>query len=140
MANIKPLASIGQKWTRVTPGRTQDFREGVEAPRRDWAKATAAAEQNYNEGIDAARAEGRFGKGVARAGTAKWQAKTITKGVGRWGEGVRAATEDYEKGFAPYHDTIKSLQLPPRGPKGDPRNIDRVAAIAQALHNRKRQG
>jgi hypothetical protein len=32
---------------------------------------------------------------------------------------------------------IESIQLPPRGPKGDPRNIERVRVIAQALRARK---
>jgi len=140
MAQIKSLDAIGSKWTRVTPGRSQDFREGVEAPRRDWAQSTAAAEGNYKDGVTKAASEGRFGKGVKKAGTSKWQQKTLSKGVNRWGEGVRAATDDYQKGFAPFHDVISKTNLPPRGPKGDPRNIERVAKLAAALHARKTQG
>jgi len=137
MAKIKALADIATKWTRVTPGRTQDFREGISAPRKDWASQTSAAEGAYTEGVTKAASEGRFGKGVKARGTAGWQEKTLTKGVNRWGEGVRGATQDFQNGFAPFHKVVESTTLPPRGAKGDPRNIDRVAAIANALHSRK---
>jgi len=137
MAKIKALADIGAKWTRVTPGRTQDFRDGVAAPRKDWASQTAAAEGAYTEGVQKAASEGRFGKGVKARGTSGWQEKTLNKGVNRWGEGVRGATQDFQNGFAPFHKVIESVVLPPRGSKGDPRNIDRVSVIAAALHGRK---
>ena len=37
----------------------------------------------------------------------------------------------------PYLETIAATQLPPRFAKGDPRNVQRVAAIAAALRKRK---
>ena len=44
------------------------------------------------------------------------------------------------KGFQPYADTIRSTTLPPRFPKGDPRNLERTKAIATALFNKKQSG
>ncbi len=58
-------------------------------------------------------------------------------GPGRYSEGVRAAEPEYRAGFAPYHAVIANTTLPPRGPKGSPENIDRVRAIAEALHDQK---
>jgi hypothetical protein len=46
-------------------------------------------------------------------------------------------SDDYEKGFAPYRDVIEQTALPPRFPKRDPRNIQRVSAIATALAKKK---
>ncbi|GAH74924.1 unnamed protein product [marine sediment metagenome] len=138
-----PIASsseIAAKWARVTPERTADFAAGVAAPRRDWKAETMAAEARYKEGVTKAAAEGRFGKGVAAAGTDKWKRKVTTIGVDRFGPGVMAAGTDYEAGFSPYRDTIAATTLPERYSTGDPRNIKRVEVIAKALHDRKLRG
>lgn len=135
--NIKATSDISEKWARVTPQRTVDYQKGVQNPVKDWKTATAAAEDSYKSGVAAASAAGRFGKGVAKAGTEKWQAKAVSKGVDRWGPGVQIAKPDYEAGFAPYASAIAALTLPPRYPKGDPRNLDRVSAIAKTLRDKK---
>lgn len=137
MPEIKSSSAIADKWSRVTPQRTQDYEDGVRQPGKDWANSTAAAESNYEAGVQKSVSEKRFGKGVKAAGTPKWQAKTLEKGVTRWGPGVSVAAGDYESGFSPYRDEIERTTLPPRFPKGDPRNIARVAKLAEALHKRK---
>ena len=137
MANIKNPSQIAEKWARVTPQRTEDYKQGVESPTKDWASATKAAEEAYKQGVTQAANQGRFGKGVAAAGTQKWQAKASTVGTDRWGSGVQVARSDYEAGFGPYAETIKSTSLPPRYPKGDPRNLERVSVIAKALRAKK---
>lgn len=133
MAEIKSLKAIGDKWTRVTPGRTEDYKLGIQNPKRDWAEETAAAEGNWKAGIDAAAAKGMFGKGVAKAGSKKWQEKALKKGPGRFAEGVYIAGPDYEAGFKPYHDAIERVDLGPRFPRRDPRNLDRVKKVVDAL-------
>lgn len=137
---IASTSSIAEKFARVTPGRAQDFAEGVANPRRDWEKETRDAEARYETGVTDAIRGKRFGKGVAKAGTAKWQAKTLSVGVTRWPEGVRDAGPAYEEGFAPFRDVIASLNLPQRFARGDKRNIERVAVIADALHKKKIAG
>lgn len=133
MAEIKSLAAIRDKWTRVTPGRTEDYKLGVQNPKRDWEEETKAAEGNWKAGVDAAQAKGLFGKGVTKAGTKKWQEKALKKGPGRFAEGVYIAGPDYEKGFAPYRDAIERVDLGPRFPRRDPRNIERVKRVVDAL-------
>jgi len=133
MAEIRDLAAIREKWTRVTPGRTEDYKIGIQNPRRDWEKETSAAAATYKAGVDAAHAKGLFAKGVRKAGTKKWQSKALAKGPTRFGEGVFLAGDDYEAGFAPYREAIAKVDLGPRFPKRDPRNIDRVKKIVDAL-------
>lgn len=140
MPAIRPAREIAEKWRRVVPGRTEDYRRGVEAPKQDWETAAKAAEDRYREGVTAAAAEGRFSAGVSKAGTAKWKKRATELGPRRWSEGVTVAAPDYERGFAPYRDVIERTELPPRYPKGDPRNIERVAKIAAALHEQKVRG
>lgn len=134
MPPIKPTAEIAEKWERVTPSRVPDYEAGVRRPRRSWEDATTEAADAYAQGVTAAIAENRFEGGVRAAGDRKWQEKTLQKGPGRWAEGVRISGVDYASGFDPYRDEIERIVLPPRGPRGDPRNIERVRIIADALH------
>jgi len=133
MAEIRSLSAIREKWTRVTPGRTEDYKLGIKNPRRDWADETEAAAGNYKAGVDAAHAKGLFVKGVVKAGSKKWQDKSLVKGPGRFAEGVYIAGPDFEDGFKPYHEAIARVDIGPRFPKRDPRNLDRVRKIVEAL-------
>lgn len=133
MAEIKSMASIKEKWTRVTPGRTDDYQKGVQSPRRDWANEATAAKDNWKAGIDAAHGKDLFAKGVAAAGSKKWQEKSLQKGPGRFAEGVYASGGDYEKGFAPFRAAIAAVDLGPKFPRRDPRNLERVKKVVNAL-------
>lgn len=137
MAFIRSIDVIADKFATVTPQRSADYQAGVENPRRDWAQATVAAESAYEEGVRQSIAKKRFGKGVKKAGTSTWQTGAKEKGVPRWGPGVTLSKDKYAKGFAPYHDEISKTKLPPRYARRDPRNLDRVKAIATALGQRK---
>lgn len=133
MAEIKSLSKVSSKWTRVTPGRQDDYKDGINNPRRDWATQASAGEGNYKAGVDAAQAKGMFKKGVEKAGSAKWKAKALAKGPGRFAEGVYGAGADYEAGFKPYHDAIAAANLGPRFPRRDPRNLQRVTTVVNAI-------
>ena len=133
MAEIKSLSAIREKWTRVTPGRTEDYKLGIQNPKRDWETETLAGTDNWKAGVDAAAAKGLFPKGVKLAGTGKWKEKALKKGPGRFSEGVYLAGGDYEKGFARFHAAIERTDLGPRFPRRDPRNLERVKKIVDAL-------
>lgn len=133
MAEIKSLAAIRDKWTRVTPGRTEDYKLGVQNPKRDWAEETEAAKDNWKAGIDAAAAKDLFSKGVVKAGSRKWQEKALKKGPGRFAEGVYIAGPDFQEGFAPYREAIARVDLGPKFPRRDPRNLERVRRVVEAL-------
>lgn len=139
MAFIRSIEAIAHKFATVTPGRTEDYRAGVENPRRDWATAASAAESAYENGVQQAIAKKRFGKGVKAAGTDKWQRGSVEKGTARWGPGVTLAQDIYARNFAPYRDAIERATLPPRYARRDPRNLDRVKAIVNALIAAKEQ-
>jgi len=133
MAEIKSLKAIRDKWTRVTPGRIEDYKLGIENPKRDWEEETLAAKANWKAGVDAAAAKDLFAKGVAQAGSKKWKDKALQKGPGRFAEGVYIAGDDYEKGFAPFREAIARVDLGPRFPRRDPRNLERVRRVVEAL-------
>ena len=137
MPAIKSSKDIAAKWKSVTPSRSGYYKDGVQNPSKDWATQTLAAKENYESGIQKSIQENSYSKGVADAGTDKWKQKTTSVGVTRWQGGVQIAAPDFEKGFAPYRDVIEKTTLPPRYPKGDARNYDRVAVLGKALNTAK---
>jgi len=141
MAAIKPLDKITQKWTTVTPQRTPEYEAGIRSPRVSWADAAGKAADNYKAGVVAAANENRFPRAVAKATDARWTRGALEKGVSRWGPGIQLAGGDYQTGFAPYREAIAALTLPPRFANRDPRNVERVRAIVNAMiETKKRQG
>ena len=133
MANIKPIEESSDKWVRRASVASQDYLKGIQNPKRSWSESSVSAEGNYKAGVVAAANAGRYAKGVKKAGDSKWKEMASSKGPGRFAEGVSIGKDDWQKGFAPYHSAIASLNLPPRGPKGDPKNLQRVTAVANAL-------
>ena len=137
MAAVKSGAMTAEKWSRVTPQRQQDYVTGIQAPRTPWAAASKAAEERYKAGVAEAAQRGAFGKGITAAGDQRWQQKALAKGPSRFAEGVAMSAPDYQAAVQPYLDTIAATVLPPRYPKGDPRNLERTKAITTALRKRK---
>lgn len=133
MAEIKSMAAIKEKWTRVTPQRTEDYSKGVANPKRDWAAEAIAAKANWKAGIDAAAGKDMYAKGITKAGTPKWKKKALALGPGRFAEGVFQAGDDYASGFAPFQAAIAACDLGPKFPRRDPRNLDRVKRVVTAL-------
>jgi len=133
----KSASKIAEKWARVTSGRTEDYEDGVRNPKKDWEAETKAAETRYEDGIKAAITRKAFGKGVAECGTATQQKKTIEKGIIRWPEGVRVAQDDMRAGMEKVVKVLEATKLPPAYAKGDPRNLERVKVVTQALHQMK---
>src|SRR6266704_249147 len=112
MAKIKDAAAIAEKWSTVTPQRSTEYQKGVQNPRTPWAAAAAAAGPAQAAGVQAAIANKSFEKGIALAGP------------------------DYQAGFGPYADVIRSTQLPQKFARGDPRNLARVEVMSKALRAR----
>ncbi len=137
MAAIKPLDRISNKWARVASGAGTEYAEGVKNPRRDWQDATKSANSTYKSAMQESLANDSFLKGVSNTPTKKWQDAAVSKGPARFAEGVRLAEGAYRRGFEPYREVIAGLDLPARGPKGSPQNLERVAVVANALHQKK---
>jgi len=137
MAKIRALAKIAAKYSRVTPSKGKEYEEGIKDPKKVWADEAKAAAGAWGDGVSAAVARGAFAKGVEECGQPGYIDPALKKGVARYRGGVEYGVAKYNKKFAKFRDVIEATALPPRGPKGDPRNIDRVTAIASALHEAK---
>jgi len=137
MAAIRSATDISKKWAEVTPGRANQYEQGVRNPVRDYSANAQAGNDAWKAGVQAAVQRDGFKKGVAKSGTAKWQDRAIKLGPSRFGPGVQAAQGDYEAGFAPYREAIAGVALPPRGPRRSPQNMQRVNAMVTAISQRK---
>jgi len=137
---IKPLDAIKEKWTTVTPGRTEYYKAGTAGKGGAWEAGAKAAEGNFKASMTTVVATGAYGKGVGKAGGSAYERGVSEKGVARWPQGVSVGGDNYAAGFGPFHSALASLKLPPRGPKGDPRNYDRVRAVGSTLRAKKVAG
>jgi len=139
MPNIRDLRTLQEKWARRAQQAQVDYEAGVQNPTVDWQQAAAAAREAWAAGVQQAIQRNAWATGVQRAGTQKWQQGALQKGARRFGEGVAVAAQQnaWQQGFEPYAQVIQNTQLPPRGPKGDPRNIERVRVMATNLREAK---
>lgn len=130
--NIKPLATIVAKYVQRASGAGQAYTDGVNNPRQPWAASTAASANSWSSGVQQAITDGRFVKGVNATGDSGWQTKANTIGAQRYPGGITAGQNKYSAKLQPFLQMLSTLNLPGRLPKGDPGNLQRVAAVNAA--------
>lgn len=129
---IADTGKLSQKFSQRAGAAQADYKSGVESAGPDWENGARAGAENYRIAVTQAAAEGRFEKGVAAAGAAKFVQRASTHGPQRYQTGVQAAAGDWARGTQPYLDALKGMELPPRRPRGQ--NAERANAVAQRLH------
>lgn len=137
MPKVPDISRVAAKWSQNAGNATQSYVDGVQNPKEDWKGATLAAADNYKIAVTKAANEGRFTKGVNRTSTESQMQASVQKGTDRFSQGVALAGPDFAEGMAPVLNVIATTQLPPKKPKGDVGNIQRVAALAAAQHAAK---
>lgn len=134
---VKDAASASKKFVQRGQAAGRDYEEGVRGAGQRWQQNTAASADTYAAGVTDAIGRGAYAKGVQEAGAATYEQKASTVGAQRFPQGIAQAGGAWESGTAPYLQTIASLTLPPRRPKGDPANFQRSQIIGEALRRRK---
>jgi hypothetical protein len=130
---LRPIDKVVDKWKSRATAAGPDYTFGVQNPLKDWATFAQAAGDSWRAGVTDAAGRDAYRKGVAKAGTPKWQRKAVDLGSRRFPEGVTAGAPDYKAEFAPFYDALSKIDLPPRGARGDPKNLERVRVIMQTL-------
>jgi hypothetical protein len=133
---IKSADVIAKKWTSRASAAGADYTAGIQNPRRPQAQTAAAAANSWAAGVQQAVTNGTYSKNVL-ASADKYLRNSVGKGSQRYPGGITAGSSDFQNGIGPYLDVLANLNLPPRAPKGDPSNIQRVAVIATALRAKK---
>ncbi len=139
MPRVRETAVLAEKWSRRAGMAAPDYEAGVRNPKVDWQQATLQARDAYRQGIQQALQENRWENAVRQTSTQVWQQAAAEKGPQRYAQGVQMARDKWAQAWEPFRQVIESVQLPPRGPRGDPNNIQRVAKIATELHNAARR-
>ena len=134
---VTDAATAARKFATRGAAAGQDYANGVRGSGQRWQQGATAGEQNYAQGVNEAIAQGRFKKGVMEAGPGKFEERASTVGAQRFPQGIQNAEQAWAQGTAPYLQVIAGANLPPRGPKGDPRNQQRSAVMAELLRKRK---
>jgi len=115
------------------------YQEGASQTSKDQAAAAIAAKPLYQAGIQEALAQGRYEKGLQKSGKSGWLRGVQEKGAANYGVGVTApsAGQAYATESGRYDGARNAASASPRGPKGSPQNLQRVAAVVNALRAAK---
>lgn len=137
---LRPLDRIVEKWRSRATAALTDYSEGVQAPRNPWQKQAMAASETWKAAITDAAARDAYRKGVAATSEEFWRSRALALGTARFTDGVSKSVDVFKGKWAPFYDVLSRIELPPRGPRGDPKNVERVRAIMTALRQKKLGG
>jgi hypothetical protein len=135
----KPLptpAEISEKWSRRASGAAPDYRAGAE--KATWKAEAIAGEAAYKSVMADVIAKELRKKGIEKVSDEVWKKGITEKGEARYSQGVTAETAKtaMQSGIAPVIAAIadEKGKLPPRGPRGDPKNWTRSQQLGMRLH------
>lgn len=134
---VKSAAASGAKLVQRASGAAQDYAVQAEAAGDKWATTTQASDGNFFQAVSQPSVRSRFRAGVAKAGAAKFARGIRDKGAGRYSGGVTAGQQDYQTNVEPFLQTLASLNLAARRPRGDPQNYQRVQQVGAALNAKR---
>ncbi|MCD6422345.1 hypothetical protein J7L13_03295 [bacterium] len=140
MVKVKPLEEIAKRYAESASFVPERYARGIQTV-NDWqSRATSdEAEELWKAKLQEAIAAERRKKALAHVSNEEWKSKALKLGKNRIGEGIRNAADKQKKGFAPYHEALSSLELPPK--TVDPMaNIDnRLKKVVETLVNKKKE-
>jgi len=134
MVKTKGITRTVDRYLRRVRVAVPDYEAGVKDPKIPWDEATVAAKEVYRAAITDPKVPDKFEAGVKKVGIVKWRDMALKKGSGRFVPGVELGKPYYEGIMKDILAQIEAIVLPARGPRGDPKNLDRVRAIFEALH------
>lgn len=134
---VKDVGAIAAKFKNRAGAAGPEYSSGVATAGPSWEAGARAGESNYEQGVQEAIGRKAFGKGVSAAGASKYVENATKLGTQRYPAGIANAEGAYAKGVQPFLDTVRSLNLPPRGPKGSAQNQQRAQVVAAAMRAKK---
>lgn len=133
MPAVKALERVVRKFVDRASVAGPDYSAGVQSPRRQWQEASVAAEDIYKAEVVKAANEGRRARGIAAAGNAFWQARTLKLGPNRFAEGVAEGAPRYQQRFGQVRAAVEAFTLPAGGAKGSAQQAARMTAMRDRL-------
>lgn len=132
---MKSANEAVSKWQTRAGAASTDYSEGARATDKDQAARAIAAKGVYQQGLQESFARNAYEKGLARSGKQGWLAGVEQKGAQNFSTGVSAdiARNKYVQNSSKYDSARKAAESLPRGARGSANNLQRVAAVANAL-------
>ena len=137
---VKDAATAAKKFATRGAAAGGDYANGVRGAGARWQTNAKAGAQNFAQGVQDAITNGRFEKGIDKSGAAHFEDRAVNVGAQRFPQGIQLAESKWAEKTQPYLQTIANINLPPRGPKGDPRNQARSQMVADVLRKKKIAG
>jgi len=129
---IKDTGSLAKKFVTRATAAQGDYKDGVTGAGGKFETAAKAANDSWKQGVTAAAGRDAFTKGLTGSAQ-KYEKNATTLGPQRFAQGVQNAGDAWASGVQPSLDRLKSIDLPPRGPRRSPQNQARSAAVQIAL-------
>jgi hypothetical protein len=136
---VKDLAKSADKFKKNAAGAAGLYVEGAVANSAKWKSNVEASEDAYNGGLQASLARGAWKKGIAKVGADYYAQRVQKLGNQRYATGVTEGGGNWQEGFNPYAETLKSMQQSAKGFKGSPANATRSTEVQVALRRRKEE-
>jgi len=139
VVDVADITSSSEKFERRAGQAGQDYESGVSSVSdSEQQQATLEAADSWETGVQNAIQNGTFEDGVNNP-TQSWQEAALEVGASRFTQSASQAGDQWRNGFSDFQDTLESLNLQPRGPRGSEANFQRSRAVGEALNN-ERQG
>lgn len=98
---IADATTVAQKWANRASAASGDYRAGVENTQKDPTALAIAAGPKYIQRVTQAYQDGRYTRGLQRAGKAGWLEGVLNKGVNNYSAGVTASVDKFAARIAP---------------------------------------
>lgn len=136
---VRSSADSAKKFVARAAAASEDYKSGVAGAGQKWQAGAEAAESAWSEGTQQAINEGRFRRGVNKAGSAKYQDNAVKLGPERFRQGVQNAQTSYERGVQPFVAAMQSATLSPRGARTSGANLRRVQEQNDLMRKTRRE-
>jgi hypothetical protein len=134
---VKPIGDATTKWGTNAAAASGEYTKQAGAAGPAWETGAKAGNANYQKAITAGGVAARQLAGVTKAGATKYTNGINLKGKDRFSGGVNVSKPNYQSGAAPYFETMASLTLSARGPRGDASNYTRSKELGDANHAKR---
>lgn len=130
---VKDAGTLAKKYASRARAASGDYKDGVAGAGAAWEQGAGNAEQAYKDGVQDAMSRGAFSKGVRASGAAHYVKRATELGATRYAGGIDAGTDRWAQNTAPVLQVIAGLNLPPKGARRSPQNMERANMVASAL-------
>ncbi len=132
---MKQASEAVVKWQSRAAGAGGDYAEGARTTDKDQAQRAIAAKAVYQQALTESFGRDAYAKGLQKSGKQGWLTGIEQKGAQNFSTGVSAeiARSKYVTNSSRYDGARKAADSLPRGARGSAQNLNRVAAVANAL-------